>query len=132
MTHSKITAVKLIKDKLVGKSMMTYNEIAYVTGYHPKYILKLKRELVEGNIALVHGNKHKKSPKAISKEEEEKIVSLYKKSSVSVRKFCRFYGRRSYSCVYNVLKKNGLILPREEKTKLLREQKNKMQDEHSQ
>lgn len=123
MEHSKITAVKLIKDKLVGKSMMTYNEIAYVTGYHPKYILKLKRELLEGNISLTHGNKNKVSHKAIPKEEEEKIVTLYKKSSVSVRKFCRFYGRRSYSCVYNVLKKNGLIIPREERIKILNEQK---------
>ena len=102
---------------------MTYKEIAYVTGYHPKYILKLKKELVNGEINLVHGNKNKKSPKAISKEEEEKIISLYKKSSVSVRKFCRFYGRRSYSCVYNVLNRNGLIISREEKTKIKHEKK---------
>lgn len=115
MEHSKITAVKLIKDKLVGKNFMTYKEIAYVTNYHPKYILKLKKEILDGSIALVHGNKNKQSSKAISKEEEEKIVSLYKKSSVSVRKFCRFYGRRSYSCVYNILKKNGLIMPKKDR-----------------
>jgi hypothetical protein len=119
MEHSKITAVKLIKDKLVGKSFMTYKEIAYVTNYHPKYILKLKREILNGDIALVHGNKNKRSPKAISKEEEEKIVSLYKKSHVSVLKFCRFYGRRSYSCVYQVLKKNGLIISREERKRII-------------
>lgn len=123
MEHSKITAVKLIKDKLTGKSFMTYKEIAYVTNYHPKYILKLKREILNGDIALVHGNKNKKSPKAISKEEEEKIVSLYRKSHVSVRKFCRFYGRRSYSCVYQVLKKNGLIIPKKERMELYQNQK---------
>lgn len=109
MKYSKISAVKLIKDRLVGKSMMTYNEIAYVTGYHPKYILKLKKELLDGNISLTHGNKYKESSRKISKEEEEKIVNLYKKSSVSVRKFCKFYGQRSYSCVYGVLKRNGLL-----------------------
>ena len=43
MEHSKITAAKLIKDKLEGKNFMTYKEIAYVTNYHPKYILKLKK-----------------------------------------------------------------------------------------
>lgn len=121
MEHSKITAVKLIKDKLVGKSMMTYNEIAYVTGYHPKYILKLKRELLDGSIHLTHGNKNKKSLKAIPKEEEKKIVALYKKSSVSIRKFCRFYGSRSYSCIYNVLKKNGLIDSKKDQEKLLKQ-----------
>lgn len=115
MEHSKITAVKLIKDKLVGKNFMTYKEIAYVTHYHPKYILKLKKEILNGSIALVHGNKNKQSSKAIPKEEEEKIVSLYKKSSVSVRKFCRFYGRRSYSCIYNILKKNGLIMSKKDR-----------------
>lgn len=115
MKHSKITAIKLIKDKLIGKNFMTYKEIAYVTNYHPKYILKLKKEILEGNVALVHGNKNRVSEKAIPKEEEEKIVALYKKSSVSVRKFCRFYGRRSYSCVYNILKKNGLIMPKNER-----------------
>ena len=115
MEHSKITAVKLIKDKLVGKNFMTYKEIAYVTNYHPKYILKLKKEILDGSSALDHGNKNKQSSKAISKEEEEKIVSLYKKSSVSVRKFCRFYGRRSDSCVYNILKKNGLIMPKKDR-----------------
>lgn len=115
MKHSKITAIKLIKDKLIGKNFMTYKEIAYVTNYHPKYILKLKKEILDGSIALVHGNKNRASEKAISKEEEEKIVALYKKSSVSVRKFCRFYGRRSYSCIYNVLKKNGLIIPKKER-----------------
>lgn len=118
MEHSKITAAKLIKDKLQGKNFMTYKEIAYVTNYHPKYILKLKKEILNGTISLVHGNKNKPSTKSISKEEEEKIVSLYKKSSVSVRKFCRFYGRRSYSCVYNILKKNGLVVPKKEREKL--------------
>lgn len=115
MEHSKITAAKLIKDKLEGKNFMTYKEIAYVTNYHPKYILKLKKEILNGTIALVHGNKNKPSSKAIPKAEEEKIVALYKKSSVSVRKFCRFYGRRSYSCVYNVLRKNGLVIPKQER-----------------
>lgn len=123
MEHSKITAVKLIKDKLVGKNFMTYKEIAYVTDYHPKYILKLKREILNGDIALVHGNKNKKSPKAISKEEEDKIVALYKKSHVSVRKFCRFYGRRSYSCVYQILRKNGLIIPKNERIELYEKEK---------
>lgn len=102
---------------------MTYKEIAYVTNYHPKYILKLKKEILDGDIALIHGNKNKKSSKAISPEEEEKIVSLYKKSHVSVRKFCRFYGRRSYSCIYQVLRKNGLIIPKKEREYITKNKK---------
>ncbi len=109
MKYNKKDTVDLIKDKLNGKSMLTYEEIAQITGYHPKYILRLKREIINDTIQLEHGNKNKPSYKAIPKEEEEKIVSLYKRSNASVRRFCKFYGRRSYSCIYYILKKNGLL-----------------------
>lgn len=109
MKYNKKDTAQLIKDKLNGKSMLTYEEIAQITGYHPKYILRLKREIVNGTIQLEHGNKDKPSYKAISKEEEEKIVGLYRRSNASVRRFCKFYGRRSYSCIYYILKKNGLL-----------------------
>ncbi len=115
MENKKIIAVKLIKDKIIGKNMMTYKEIAHVTDYHPKYILKLKKELLEGSIKLVHGNKNKRSKKAISLEEEEKIINLYKKSTVSIRRFVKFYNTRSYSCIYNILDKRGLIEKEDEK-----------------
>lgn len=109
MKYDKKLAIKLIQDKIDHHSFLQYKEIADITGYHPKYILKLKKEILEGKVSSVHGNKNRKPKNAISEEEEQKIVSLYKKSHVSIRKFCKFYGRRSYSCVYQVLKRNGLI-----------------------
>jgi hypothetical protein len=109
MKNDKSLAVKLISEKLSGKSFLTYNEIGEITGYHPKYVLKLKRELLDGTLRMEHGNKNRKPVNILPKEEEEKIVNLYKKSNVSIRKFCKFYNSRSYSCIYNVLKKNGLI-----------------------
>lgn len=109
MKYNKKDTVSLIQDKLSGKSMLTYEEIASITGYHPKYILKLKKEILNNTIQLEHGNKNKISSKAISTEEEEKIVSLYRRSNASVKRFCKFYGRRSYSCIYYVLKKHGLL-----------------------
>lgn len=102
-------AVKLIKDKLKNKTFLTYNEIAEITGYHPKYILKLKKEVVNGKIRLEHGNKNRVPANVMSDEEKEKIITLYKKSNVSIRKFCKFYNKRSYSCIYNLLKENGLV-----------------------
>ena len=109
MKNDKSLAVKLIREKLSGKSFLTYEEIGTITGYHPKYILKLKRELLDGSIRMTHGNKNRKPVNILPAEEEEKIVNLYKKSNVSIRKFCKFYNSRSYSCIYNVLKKHGLI-----------------------
>lgn len=109
MEHNKASAIKLIEDKLNNKGYMTYRDIANVTSYHPKYILKLKKEIINQTVTLEHGNKNRPSLTALSTEEVTKIINLYKKSHVSIRKFCKFYNSRSYSCIYGVLKKNGLI-----------------------
>lgn len=109
MNEDRNNAIKMIKDKLNGKSFLSYVEIAQLTNYHPKYILKLKKDILNNNINYIHGNKNKKPVNTIPLEEEQKIVNLYKRSNASIRKFCKFYGRRSYSCIYNVLKRNGLL-----------------------
>lgn len=108
MEKDKKLAVKLIIDKLKGKTSLTYEEIAQLTGYHCKYILRMKKDmLATGKVSLKY---HRDTSwNAISKEEEAKIVSLFQKSHASVRKFSKFYGARSYSCIYNVLKRNGLL-----------------------
>lgn len=106
---NKALALKYIEEKLNKKSFLSYEEIAQITGYHPKYILKLKKDFIQGQVQLTHGNKNKIPANKISKEEEEKIVNLYKRSNASIRQFCNFYHSRSYSCIYNILKKNGLI-----------------------
>ena len=102
-------AVKLINDKINKKTFLTNKEIAEITDYHPKYILKLKKEVLDGTISLVHGNKNRVPANVMSEEEKQKIIELYKKSNVSIRKFCNFYNSRSYSCIYNLLKENGLL-----------------------
>ena len=38
MKNDKEEAIKLIKKKLNKESYLTYNEIAKICGYHPKYI----------------------------------------------------------------------------------------------
>lgn len=106
---NKRNAVELIEKKLAGKTFLSYKEIAAITGYHPKYLLKLKKEVVEGTISLKHGNLSKKPYNAISDKERNYIIQLYKRSHVSIKKFCEFYGKRSYSCIYNTLKKAGAI-----------------------
>lgn len=109
MDKDKAEAVKYIKEKLENKTFLTYNEIADITGFHPKYILRLKKQLLDGNLRMEHGNKNRKPINALSEEEINQIVSLYKRSHVSVRKFCKFYNKRSYSCIYNILKEHGVL-----------------------
>ena len=107
--EKKKEAVLLIKKKLEGDTFMTYKDIASITGYHQKYILKLKKEVLDGTISVEHGNLNRKPSNAISEKEKEYIISLYKRSNASIKRFCTFYGKRSYSCIYNVLKAAGLI-----------------------
>lgn len=102
-------AIKLMTKVMNGESYLTYKEIAKITGYHEKYLLKLKKELESGTISLVHGNTNRKPQNTITEEEKEYIIGLYKRSNASIRKFCRFYKKRSYSCIWHVLKDAGLI-----------------------
>lgn len=105
----KADAIDLMKRVMEGDSYLTYKEIAKITGYHEKYLLKLKKDLEEGTISLVHGNTNRKPKNTITEEEKEYIISLYKRSNASIRKFCKFYQKRSYSCIWHVLKEAGLI-----------------------
>ena len=107
--NRKAEAVELINKKLAGESFLSYIDIATITGYHPKYILKLKKEILNNEIHLQHGNKNRKPVNTISEQEKKYIVNLYRRSNVSIRKFCKFYGKRSYSCIYNVLKEADLL-----------------------
>ena len=102
-------AVDLMKKVMTGESYLTYKEIAHITGYHEKYLLKLKKELENGTLSITHGNKNRKPINTISEEEKEYIISLYKRSNTTIRKFCKFYAKRSYSCIWHVLKDAGLI-----------------------
>lgn len=108
MTKKEI-AIKWIERKLRNESFFSYDEIAELTGYHPKYLLKLKKQIIDGTISSKHGNKHKKPHNALSDQEVQYIINLYKRSHVSIKKFYKFYGKRSYSCIYNTLDRAGLI-----------------------
>ena len=102
-------AVDLMKLVMNGESYLTYKEIARITGYHEKYLLKLKKELENGTISMVHGNASRKPKNTITEEEKQYIIDLYKRSNTTIRKFCKFYAKRSYSCIWHVLKDAGLI-----------------------
>ncbi len=103
MTKNKELAIQLIKKKINKETYLSYDEISEITGYHPKYLFKLKREILNGTISLEHGNKNRKPVNALTDEEKQKIKGLYKRSSASIRKFSKFYNKRSYSCIYNIL-----------------------------
>ena len=104
MKKNKELAIELIQKKIDKKTYLSYDEIAEITGYHTKYLFKLKKSILDGTISLEHGNKNKIPANALSREEKEKIKQLYSRSNASIRKFYKFYSKRSYSCIYNLVK----------------------------
>ena len=102
-------AIDLMKKVMNGESYLTYKEIAKITGYHEKYLLKLKKDLEQGTISTIHGNTNRKPSNTISDEEKEYIIKLYKRSNTTIRKLCKFYAIRSYTCIWHVLIEAGLI-----------------------
>lgn len=102
-------AIKWIERKLRNESFFSFEEIAEYLDYHPKYLLKLKKEVEDGTVSSIHGNKNRKAHNSLSDEETKYIINLYKRSHVSIKKFYKFYGKRSYSCIYNTLDRAGLI-----------------------
>ena len=46
---NKALALRYIDEKLKKQCFLNYDEIAEITGYHPKYILKLKKDFLSGN-----------------------------------------------------------------------------------
>lgn len=104
MKKDKAKAIELISKKINNTTYLSYDEIADITGYHTKYLFKLKDAIMDGTISLKHGNKDRKPVNALTEEEKNKIISLYRRSNASIRKFCKFYNKRSYSCIYNIIK----------------------------
>ena len=102
-------AVELIEKAINGESYLNFKEIAKATGYHEKYLLKIKDDLLKGTIKYEHGNSCRKPHNAISEEEKKYIIDLYKRSNATIRQFSRFYKKRSYSCIWHVLHDAGLI-----------------------
>ena len=100
---NKEEAIKLLKKKIEKKTYMSYDDISCITGYHKKYLIKLKNDIQNNTISLEHGNKNKKPHNALCEEEINKIKQLYLRSNASIRKFYKFYGKHSYSCIYNIV-----------------------------
>ena len=75
--------------------------ISKVFGYIGGMIAHLADSIYQsGHIEMVN---------TITEQEKQYIISLYKRSNASIRKFCKFYKKRSYSCIWHVLKEAGLI-----------------------
>jgi len=48
----KAKAIELINKKINNETYLSYDEISEITGYHRKYLFKLKNDILNGTISL--------------------------------------------------------------------------------
>lgn len=87
-------ALKLLKEKDDKKNDMTYEEIAYKTGYEKRQIVRLSQKIKKEDIdsILTHGLKNKPSNNSASRQEIE-YIEKYKKQYpvISITQFHDYY-----------------------------------------
>lgn len=119
--------IKLLTKKNSNKSRMTYEDISKLTGYHVKSLIRINKTIKQKGIeaVIVHGNLGKKKSSLSRKREENFIVEQKKiHSGMNFLQFYRYYNDlvsdnakykdynlkpRSYSYIYNILAKAGII-----------------------
>ena len=94
MKKDKENAINLLKQKINGEIILSYNEIAFKTGYSRMQIFRFLQVIEKKDISslLVHGNKGKKPFIAASTSEIEYIKNFKKKYPViSISQFMDIY-----------------------------------------
>ena len=117
----------ILTEKNDGLNKMTFEEIAKLTGYHTKSLIRINRVLKKKgtDVVKVHGNLGKK--KHNHDEEEKFIVEQWGKChNMNILSFCKYYNQlvsnslgyandnlkqRSYSYIYNILISTGIMSP---------------------
>lgn len=100
----KENVIKLLKNRQVS-----YKELANITGYHEKSLIRLNREIKNNTINIVHGNTGKKPHNYIDDETKAKLIEKYKKSNYkSIKSFYnKLKGEYSYSFLCKLLPKDN-------------------------
>lgn len=95
--------------KLLKNRQVSYKELASITGYHEKSLIRLNREIKNNTLNIIHGNTGKKPHNYIDDETKAKLVENYKKSNYKSIKsyYNKLKGKYSYSFLCKLLPKNN-------------------------
>lgn len=94
MEKDKKRALELLKQKVNGETIITYNEITNKTGYKKAHLIRLAKEIEKKDIdsILVHGLSNKPSNHSAPQQEIEYIKNFKKKyPKVSIQQFMDIY-----------------------------------------
>lgn len=99
----KENVIKLLKNRQVS-----YKELANITGYHEKSLMRLNKEIKNNTINIIHGNTGKKPHNYINDETKKKLIENYQKNKFKSIKsyYNKLKGKYSYSFLCKLLPKN--------------------------
>lgn len=97
--------------KLLKKRNLTYKELASITGYHEKSLIRLNKDIKNNNVRLVHGNKNKKPHNYIPEKIKKEIVKTYQKGDFkSIKEYYLFLNKKySYSFLCKIIPKKEIV-----------------------
>lgn len=100
----KENVIKLLKNRQVS-----YKELASLTGYHEKSLIRLNKEIKNNNINIVHGNTGKKPHNYIDDETKKILIENYQKNNFKNIKcyYNELKGKYSYSFLCKLLPKKN-------------------------
>ena len=119
MSKKELLKHYVIKNSVEGQ--LTVNQAAERLNLSTRRIKQLKKEYREkGAVAVIHGNSLKSSPKKLSDDLKEKIVSIRKLPSLEHSNFTHFKEiihdsydiNISYSSLYRILSEHGIKSPK--------------------
>lgn len=95
--------------KLLKNRQVSYKELASITGYHEKSLIRLNREIKNNTLNFIHGNTGKKPHNYIDDEKKVKLIENYKKSNYKSIKsyYNKLKGKYSYSFLCKLLPKDN-------------------------
>lgn len=99
---------KEVIDLLMTKDC-TFKELAQITGYHEKSLIRLNKEIKNNNISVEHGNKNKKPHNYVDENIKKAIVTMFtKRDYKNYKDFYKTFNKYSYPFICKVLRENNI------------------------
>lgn len=99
-------------EKLIKSKNYTYKELAKITGYHEKSLIRLSSQIQMNIFSVVHGNKNRHPHNYIDDKEKNNLIMLWNQKDYKTYK--EFYYALNAKYSYSFLCK---LLPQKKKKK---------------
>lgn len=99
---TKIEVINLLKER-----KYSYKELSEITGYHEKSLIRMNKQIRNGNISVEHKNKNRTPHNYINQNIKSNLIKQYKNGEFkSYSEFHKYLNKYSYTFIYKLLSQN--------------------------